>query len=177
MQPVNAMLNTEASTMELVALNHAAVPDALRDLATTRPNLTDAQRHLQDETIRSLERRAYRSAIVMGWALAYDLIRQWAWDDPQRQQQLRNALIAKNKPEPTVYAEFFRLPLHEWDVLQAFRDAGFFDPRPDRLHDTLKECLRDRNTYAHANDSAPDVDDARSYVRRVLRIATSHPFV
>src|SRR5262249_45138382 len=77
---LHAVVRLEAEVRKIIKLDDSAVPDKLRDYATTK-TLSKVQDLLFRETVRSLETGAYRSAIVMGWNLIYDRIREWVFTD------------------------------------------------------------------------------------------------
>jgi hypothetical protein len=74
-QIVDSVLG-EAEDRFTCILNRTAVSDRIRQLHERLP-LNETQLLLRNEVIRCMESGAYRSAIVMGWNLAYDFIRTW----------------------------------------------------------------------------------------------------
>lgn len=80
MEPISRTLYAEAREKQLVAVNAGAVCQHLRDLSS-RVSLSEIQQRLQAETIACIESGAYRAAVVMGWNLAYDYLRQWVFDN------------------------------------------------------------------------------------------------
>ena len=92
-------LRDESLEKETRVLNRADVSLRLTDVPRLLPHgrkLTLAQKTLLNETTLCLECGAYRAAAVMGWNLAYDYIRQWAFD---KQLTAFNQGLAKECPE------------------------------------------------------------------------------
>ena len=80
MAPVSHSLAADAASKTLIFIKPGAASQQLRDLPSRRP-LNDTQKTLLDETILCLEAGANRAAVVIGWNLAYDVIRQWVYDN------------------------------------------------------------------------------------------------
>ncbi len=121
-----------------------------------RQKLTVSQTHLWEETIRCLERRAYRAGIVMGWALAYDVIRWSTWDDKARLLALEKNWKGRGDLKTDDYEDFITSTMGEWSFLESCKAAKLLGDKSDKMFSKLAECLRERNDYAHANNkSAP----------------------
>ncbi len=170
---LDAMLKKVGQRNKIRVIGTQPLPE-LAELATRlgRP-LEDHQEALRSDAINCLQLKLARPAIVVAWALGYDLIRSWIHSDPQRLQdfnaQLRN-------PHIVDYHEFFLVG--EQRVLETCRDAGgalagFTGKTFRKLH----SMLDDRNNFAHANYDAATAEEATVYVQRLVRIVTSRPFV
>jgi hypothetical protein len=139
-----------------------------------------AQTALQQEAIRCLECKAFRAAIVTGWNMAYDYIRQWAFDLHLAafNNRLTAHYVQRNgtpQYDPIAdYRDFFdsqapgeRIVL---DVLQLERLIG------GRLHGDLCKYLRDRNEVAHATGKSPTATQANAYIEHLIDILVGKPF-
>jgi hypothetical protein len=182
---VGAILRTlehEARGRQVAVLNTAGVSAKLRGLPG-KVTLNDTQRHLLDETVRCVEVAAYRAAAVMGWNLAYDYVRRWMWDDAVRRAAFNAQLTAitnrsgaKVYTSPlTAYDDFFTVKpvLGERDVLDLMRDAGLLSG----IYEKLAAHLKDRNSFAHANDLVPSMYQTNHYLEQLVDIITNAPFV
>jgi hypothetical protein len=174
-------LEHESTTRQVVVLNTRGVSQKLRNLGSNI-KLNATQVHLLDETVRCLECAAYRGAAVMGWNLAYDFIRRWMWDDTTRRGSFNAKLTSLNtKAGVPVYAsglatydEFYTLKpfLGEREVLELMRDAGLLSG----VYEKLATYLKDRNSFAHANDLVPGMYQTNHYLEQLVDIITSAPF-
>jgi hypothetical protein len=165
---IDSCLKDEASR-KTVILSDVQPPDQLNSLGPLQPY----QEALRQDLVTCLKAHLSRPAIVMAWALGYDLIRSWVFNDQQRLQdfnaQLRN-------PQVVEYHDFFIIG--EQRVLETCRDAGGavagFTGKTFR---TLRSRLDERNNFAHANFDEATPEEATVYVQRMVRIVTSPPFV
>jgi hypothetical protein len=163
------VVRNQAVSRNLVTLQTGSVSPKLKDLANQR-RLNQTQTNLCDETVRCLETGAYRSAIVMGWNLIYDIFRRWVFDDQKRLADL-NAELAKvvNHGQPKYkpiadYSDFYEGP-GERLVLDSCKKAGVIG---DRTWESFKVYLRDRNAYAHAEDRQPTQAQANAYIEHLI---------
>jgi hypothetical protein len=179
---VRLALEHEAAARQVLTLDVAGVSAKLRGLPG-KVTLNDAQRHLLDEAVRCVECAAYRAAAVMGWNLAYDYVRRWMWDDSTRRASFNAKLTAVTDrrgtlvyPSPlTAYEDFYTVKpvLGERDVLDLMRDAGLLSG----VYEKLAAYLKDRNSFAHANDLVPGMYQTNYYIEQLVDIITNAPFV
>jgi hypothetical protein len=99
MASIHRVLYAEADETELIVIKSGVVAQQLRALPA-KLAFNPTQKNLLDETILSMEAGAYRAAIVMGWSLAYDFIRQWVFNNHLEffNQALTSRLDRNNKP-------------------------------------------------------------------------------
>jgi len=167
---IHETVKKQAQERRLILLQSSSVSFKLRELAKQR-TLNTRQKNLFDETVSNLETGAYRSAVVMGWNLAYDIIRQWVFDNATRlvafNTELAKFLIHKSgKPkfDPVVnYPDFY--DIGEKIFLDVCKDANLLS---GNLYDELRNYLRQRNAYAHASDSHPTVYQANSLIDHLV---------
>lgn len=79
-------------------------------------------------------------------------------------------------PAPlTAYEDFYTVKpvLGERDVLDLMKDAG----QLTGVYEKLAAYLKDRNTFAHANNLKPGMFQANHYLEQLVDIITSAPFV
>jgi hypothetical protein len=175
---IRSVLYAEATEKQAIAINAGSVSQQLRDLRSALP-LNASQRHLLDETILCLEAGADRAAMVMGWNLAYDFIRQWVYDNHLAafNQELARNLDRTGNPafDPvTAYHDFFASKPGEMKVIETCSAANIFS---GRIGDDLRHHLRRRNDYAHRSFTTPSTDQAAAYIKELLDIITCPPFV
>jgi hypothetical protein len=179
---IHRALEHEAKARQVAVLDTGGVSGKLRNLHT-KLTLNDTHRHLLDETIRCLECAAYRAAAVMGWNLAYDYIRRWMWDDATRRASFNTQITTITTRAGvivypvglTTYGDFYtiRPVLGERDVLENMRDAGLLTG----VYEKLAGYLKDRNSFAHANDLVPGMYQTNHYLEQLVDIISSAPFV
>ena len=176
---VHDTVRSQAQDRRLVHLQVGAVSQKLQDLAKTHP-LNVRQTYLFQETSRCLETGAFRSAIVMGWNLLYDMIRQWVFADKTKLGAF-NGELAKiqdksGKPKYIAiadYTDFFDKDAPgEKVVLDVCKDANLIG---GNLYDDLRGYLRQRNTYAHATDSQPTVNQANAFLDHLVDVIAKLP--
>ncbi len=178
MAPIERVLWEECRRKEILLLDTTAVSERLRDLAGAAV-LNDAQQRLLEETILCLECGAYRAAVVMGWNLAYDVIRRWVFAnklDPFNQQLTTQYQDRNGKPTYTPiqkYEDFSAGKPSERTVIDTCYFAGIIG---EKLRDELRQCLRRRNEYAHASTRSPTAQQANAYIDDLIDIITSPPF-
>jgi hypothetical protein len=166
----------EAEDRFTCILDRTAVSDRIRQLHERLP-LNETQILLRNEVIRCMESGAYRSAIVMGWNLAYDFIRTWMFGDPAKREAFDKVLTTKRDRKGqsyatlTEYSQLFRL--QESDVLKWSSEANLFN---DKVLRALIERLDRRNDYAHPNFKHPDSNQSMGYVIELIAILEDAPF-
>jgi hypothetical protein len=177
---VRRALANETKERPAVTLDESAVVGSLRTLPRALPYLTIAQQALREETIRCLEIRSFRSAIVLGWSFAYDYVRHWVFTEKRDQfnPELINGYQRGGKPlyQPVSHYEDFweqRPTPGEWVVLETCERAGIITGKP---YTELTDNLRLRNNYAHANFLTPSADITKGIIASLLRTITSPPF-
>ena len=128
-----------------------------------------------------LQSGAYRPAIVMGWTLAFDVIRSWVFRDAGRlaefNAQLQQRTQRQNRGPRTIvdYRDFFKE--QEGFVLDLCRlGNGPLTDFTDKTHRRLQSLLDERNTFAHANYDQASSFTAKAYVERALTTACGAPF-
>ena len=176
---VHDTVRSQAQERRLVHLHVGAVSQKLQDLAKTRP-FNVRQTYLLQETSRCLETGANRSAIVMGWNLAYDIIRQWMFDDKTKlatfNGELAKILDKAGKPRYisiSDYTDFFDKDAPgEKVVLDVCKDSNFIG---GNLYDDLRGYLRQRNTYAHATDFQPTVNQSNAFLDHLVDVIAKLP--
>ncbi|MDP3221073.1 MAG: hypothetical protein Q8S73_43720 [Deltaproteobacteria bacterium] len=166
---IHDTVQTQAKEQRLVLLQPSSVSAKLRQLAS-RGSLNTCQTYLFDETVSNLETGAYRSAVVMGWNLAYDIIRQWVFDGPARLASFNAELVKivdKNgKPKFDQVVEYSQFhDIGEKVVLDVCKGAGVFG---GNLYDDLRLHLRQRNAYAHASDMHPTMSQANALIDHLV---------
>jgi hypothetical protein len=180
MAPVSHSLVAEACRRNLIFIKPGAVSQQLRDLPS-RLTLNDTQKQLLDETTLCLEAGANRAAVVMGWNLAYDVIRQWVYDNHLADF---NVALAKNVDKKTGnpvykpivdYGDFFSGKPGEHTVIDTWFDANI--KIGGRLRDNLQQHLRRRNDYAHRSFTTPTSEQAAAYIQEMVDIISCPPFV
>ncbi len=179
---IHRALEHEARARQVIVLDTGGVSKKLRDLPS-KISLNDTQRHLLDQTIRCVECSAFRAAAVMGWNVAYDYLRRWMWDDVTRRSAFNNKLLAVTNRAGTIlypaglaaYEEFYTIKpaLGERDVLDVMKDAGLLTG----VYEKLAGYLKDRNSFAHANDMVPGMYQTNYYLEQLVDIVTNAPFV
>jgi hypothetical protein len=142
----------------------------LQDYAK-RGTLTTVQTYLYSEAVKCLETGAYRSAVVMGWNLIYDRLRNWVFTDAARLGSF-NTELAKilNRAgsamyNPIVnYEDFYEGP-NEAKCIDLLKDARIAG---EKDHGKLRTYLRRRNEYAHASDKQPTASQANGLLEDLL---------
>jgi hypothetical protein len=178
MAPILQSLYAEADEKELTAISRGAVSQQLRNLPD-RITLNDTQSRLRDETVLCIEAGAYRAAAVMGWNLAYDVIRQWVFDS--RLNAFNDALVTHTTKAGVAryapigdYDDFFKGEPSEATVIETCFMAQIFK---GKIRDNLRQHLRRRNDYAHRSFTQPTAEQANAYLHDLMDIITAPPFV
>lgn len=160
---------TDESKRKTVIATDGKPPDELTQLTGLEPH----QEALRRDLVTCLKAHVARPAIVMAWALGYDLVRSWVFNDPLRKQAFSNQIGAQVND----YHDFFHL--NEYRVLSACRNSQdvALAPFTDRELRDLQSLLDQRNDFAHANFNRASINEATAYVERMVRVVTSPPFV
>lgn len=166
---IHDTVKSQAQERRLILLQSSDVSAKLRGLAK-QGTLNTLQTYLFEETVSNLETGAYRSAVVMGWNLAYDIIRQWVFDNDKHRAEFNTELAkivdrsGKQKFDPVSnYPDFY--DLGEKIFLDVCKGANLIG---GNLYDDLRSYLRQRNDYAHASDSHPTVNQANALIDHLV---------
>jgi hypothetical protein len=132
------------------------------------------QEALRDDVATCLRAELNRPAIVTAWALGYDLIRCWIFDDQARLDAL-NAQLKLPKPIDK-YEDFF--DVGERRVLRACCDSkhAALNDFTDKTFRKLEGLLDERNNFAHANFDDASPQAAATYVEKIIRVVNGPPF-
>jgi hypothetical protein len=102
----------------------------------------------------------------MGWNFAYDWIRDWIFRDSTRLAKFNAELAKKTDPngkanhDPIAnYSDFFEVP--EKIILDVCKGSNLIG---GNAYDDLRTYLRQRNSYAHASDSQPTINQANGLI-------------
>src|SRR5260221_11755618 len=113
----------------------------------------------------------------MCWNFAYDFIRQWILNDiPNRREPFNKALTANPRYTDVVnYEDFFEQqhPPDEFVVIEAMRNANLIN---GKVFGKLVERLRERNQYAHPNDTVPTMNMVNGYIDHLITLILVAPF-
>jgi len=177
---IGAVLYREAIQRKTLSLESGDVSERLRRLSSrlgAGKKLSDAQKELHSEAIRCIECGAYRAAAVMGWNLAYDYIRQWAFDN--RLVDLNKGLAKVCPPKTPIarYEDFFGKDApNERQVIDALAEKDSGPIVGGKLHDHLVQHLDDRNKYAHASEKVATAYKSNAFIENLIDIITAAPF-
>ncbi len=132
-----------------------------------KEKITDEQQKVfLEETLNCLQINANRAAIVMGWNLAFDHLRNWVFRKhlSQFNAELTKRYEKKNKTYDTVqnYEDF---PQSEWLCLDVCEKAGLICGYEK---DILFESLKERNRFAHPNKMIAGSATAAGYIENLL---------
>ena len=132
-----------------------------------KDRITDKQQKVFfGETLNCLRIDANRAAIVMGWNLAFDHLRNWIFRKhlSQFNAELTRRLEKKNQNYDPVqnYEDF---PHSEWLCLDVCEKAGLIDGHEK---DILFESLKERNRFAHPSQMIATPAIAAGYVDNLL---------
>ena len=179
---IDGIVKKEGERKRVRIFDSQPLPE-LTDLAARlgRP-LEEHQEALRSDTITCLLLKLGRPAIVMAWALGYDLVRSWVFNDKTGRLPAFNQQLAKvrkgSEPLAVVdYHDYFRIG--EIRFLEMCRDSqdASLQRFTDKTFRTLQAMLDQRNEFAHANYNQANEHEANAYVVRMVRIVTSPPFV
>lgn len=125
-----------------------AVDKTLSDLPNQLTNI--AQSEFLTEALSCYRVRAFRSAIVMTWNLAYDHIMCWLLSDPTRLSALNSGIQTRFPKKNTIIQskEHFEA-LKESELIEAGRIAKILDKNTAQI---LTEKLNRRNMAAHPSN-------------------------
>lgn len=175
-QNIRNALQHDLTDKQLVVLQQGLVSARLRNL----PNvitLTPTQDALLQESIRCFEVEAYRAAMVMGWNLAYEIVRWWAFQKHPTEVESYRLQLYPKKSEITKYEDLFasEKPLGEFEFLQVLRGpSGQKNIIPVKIVNDLEHYLRLRNNYAHPNFTIPSASKANGYIEYLLDIIETY---
>jgi hypothetical protein len=176
--PIWRTLYAEIGEQFVVSVNIGVVSQQLRQLPTSL-TLTQTQTDLVNETVTCIECGAYRAGAVIGWNLAYDVIRQWVFDkhlEPFNAAFTTFYVSKDGKPqyEPIVdYSDFFSGKPGERTMIDTCFHASLFG---ERIRDNLRFYLRRRNDYAHPTFMSPSADQTNAYIKDLADTITAAPF-
>jgi hypothetical protein len=156
----------DMSNCEVLTIDRSAVSNALRNLHDHA--VDEHQRVLVDEAILCLECGAYRSAIVMGWNLTLDHIRQWVFSSPQKRLKALNAVLAPNPISH--YEDFFLIP--ERVLIDKAHEAKLFPKNTQKL---LVGALDTRNSFAHPSRIVATPASAAGYIDSLIKNVITNP--
>src|SRR5262249_39192629 len=123
-QELEQLIMQSANT-EVVRINRSAVSDGLRLLHKTASD--PYQQEYIAETIRALETGACRAAIVMGWNIAFDHLRQWIFASPRKRLKAFNAVTTTRNRKPLQVAKYDDFFDHrERDVIEDAYEGKLF---------------------------------------------------
>ena len=168
----------EAAKRTTIPLRRNEVSGKLHDLKDSG-NLNDVQEELREETVRCLECGAFRAAVVVGWNLAYDVIRQWAFD---RDLSALNAGLQARRGNNHVAINHYDDLLKdgaptEREFIDALHRRESGDPIDEKLHFDLVQKLNYRNQYAHVTSREATMVKSNGYLEQLVELITSDPFV
>lgn len=163
-------------------LSHLQLPQPLTELQNNLGYpLPDYQEAMRKDVELCLKAGLTRPAIVMGWALGFDIVRAWVFNDTTGKladfnTQLQSKPLRKGPTQITTFEDFFHVG--EYDFLEVCKNAQgaglvVFTEKQFR---NLQSLLDQRNEFAHANYSHASQNVAVAYVERVLKAVTETPF-
>lgn len=163
---VMASVQNEAKRRSIAVLDTSAVSNKLREIEAKLKE--PHQQIIVQDTIKCLESGAYRAAIVMGWNLAFEHLRQWIHADETAGGRLDrfNALLTQrnrdktNKYDPIVDYDDF-VGIGEALVIEIAHLAKLL---PKAKWQLLEAGLNRRNHFAHPNFEKATVDSAKGYI-------------
>ncbi len=179
-QAVKSCLRAEAKKTTIIATSAEPPIDLVNLASRLTRSLEDHQEALRLDLLTCLKARLARPAIVLGWALGYDLVRSWVFHDPQRLTAFNTQLATARRSGGPMgigdYHDFFRLG--EYRLLETCRDSqdASLQRLTERTFRDLQSLLDQRNDFAHANYAHATPTEATAYVERMVRIVTSAPF-
>jgi hypothetical protein len=170
---VYAVLSHEASQLTLIATDHVPPAELVNLEAKLGRQLEPHQKALQRDAITCLKAHLARPAIVMAWALGYDIVRWWVHSDGPRLA----AFNAQYKPSTIdKYEDLFDVGERTFlDTCKNARNA--LKDFNENTHHALVHSLNERNRFAHANFSEATVNRANAFVEKVVETVTGPPFV
>ena len=180
----NSIANTlydEANTRQIMVLHGEPIADSLLNLPSTLgvTSLEPHQEALRQDVMLCLRVGAFRPAIVVAWALTFDLLRQWIFSNADRLTEFNAVLQRRTQKDGArqivLFADFFEEK--ESFVLDICRDAhGVLAPFTTKTHRQLQSLLDDRNAFAHANYNNATEAEAKAFIDHCIRLLTGSPF-
>lgn len=179
---ISRVLYREALSKSVIITDAQDIPKILIELHTRFgvANLQPHQEALRQDIVTCFKARAYRPAIVVAWALGFDLLRWWVFSDATRLSDFNHLLIQRTQRvgqrQIVNYQDFFSE--NEAFILAICRDAtGSLQNFTTKTHRLLENLLDDRNAFAHANFADATESESKSYIERLLRVLTNPPFM
>jgi hypothetical protein len=173
--PVRQLVLEEAKKRHVLTTDGAAFSEAMKRVSMLQElekGLADERlKTIAGETVRCLAAGAYRAAIVMGWNLTYEFLRQWLYDLPAKSRLDRfNAVLttkyrsrSQTYSAVTSYEDFFELG--ERLVLDTAYEADLFRKHH---HQVLLNGLTDRNHFAHSSSRVTTPSSATGYIENLV---------
>ena len=161
---------------KLLLLDESPVSESLRELSQSC--LKTHEQTILHECIRCLETGAYRAAIVMGWNLAYEHVRQWIFQNKARLSKFNSELTSRNRTKTLKYDPIdsyddFML-LGEHFCIEVAYAAGLWNKQQNQI---LQNALTDRNHFAHPSLRKVTSYSAAGYIDNlVVNIITAADF-
>ena len=122
-----------------------AVTTILSSLPVKVPDL--AERAFLIEVINCYKIKAYRSAIVMVWNLAFDHVQRWVFSDADRLNMFNLSLRAKYPKKNLIIGSIDDFSeIKESEVVETLKHAGLLS---SNIIGILQEKLKRRNRAAH----------------------------
>ncbi len=182
MESISRVLYNEASSKSVIITDAQDIPRILVELHTRLgvANLEPHQEALRQDVITCFKAQAYRPAIVISWALGFDLVRWWIYSDATRLSDFNQLLAQRTQRvrqrQIVNYHDFFAE--NESSVLAICRDStSSLQSFTSKTYRQLESLLDDRNAFAHANYADATESESKSYIERLLRVLTTSPFV
>jgi len=164
-------LNNKARDWEVVRIDRGVISDSLRGL---HANARDQHyKTLVSEAMTCLECGSYRSAIVMGWNLAFDHFRQWIFSSKRKRLKALNTVLTNKKRTPLQvmqYDDFF--DLSERVLIDDAYEARLFKKN---THKFLIGSLDTRNSFAHPSHMEATATSAAGYIDLLIRNVIANP--
>jgi hypothetical protein len=179
---IDRMLKKEGDRKRIRIFDSQPLPELADLQARIGRQLQEHQEALRGDTITCLQLKLARPAIILAWALGYDLIRSWVFNDKIQRLPAFNTQLASSprRGEPATvndFHNFFRIgEIRFLEICRDSQDASL-QRFTDRTFRDLQALLDQRNEFAHANFSSANEHEANAYVARLIRIVTSPPFV
>lgn len=122
-----------------------------------------AVRAYLEEGVGCFEHNYLRSSIIMGWCVAYGLVRAWLFRN--HLSGLNTAMASWKSPYQIAKLDDFQ-ELTEAVVLDTARKAGILTKEQ---HKTLKQLLDQRNSYAHPTAKPVSPSATEAYLETVVK--------
>jgi hypothetical protein len=161
-------MDTDLASQRVLLLDQGVVTERLRQLQNTITG--EENQIIFADTLRCLETGAYRAAIVMGWNLAYEHLRQWIFRSKRKRLKAFNAELTSRKRNASdnfdpvrEYTDFHDLK-ESMTVDVAFK-AKLFDKQKWQV---LTAALNDRNHFAHPSSRKTTGASATGYIENLI---------